>query len=123
MKIILFHERYFHVFKYSHLNSLIANFQNSAKFENIMIFIYQIGMVAWKMTLLTPEFPEGRDVIIISNDITSMIGSFGVREDLLFFVSNYLADCLIFIRTIYIFWTSYHCKYGNVLVFKKTETF
>ena len=112
-----------YAFKYHHLK-LIIWFQilkkNLWSLEiSWLLFIFQIGMVAWKMTLLTPEFPEGRDVIIISNDITSMIGSFGVREDLLFFVSNYLADCLIFIRTIYIFWTSYHCKYGNALVFKK----
>lgn len=41
-------------------------------------------MVAWKMTLKTPEYPEGRDIIIIANDITFKIGSFGPDEDLLF---------------------------------------
>ena len=41
-------------------------------------------MVAWKMTLKTPEFPKGRDIIVIGNDITFTIGSFGPREDLLF---------------------------------------
>ena len=40
------------------------------------------------MTLKTPEFPAGRDIIAIANDITHMIGSFGPREDLLFFVSG-----------------------------------
>ena len=44
----------------------------------------QIGMVAWKMTLKTPEFPCGRDVIVIANDITFKIGSFGPREDILY---------------------------------------
>ena len=43
-----------------------------------------IGMVAWKATLYTPEAPEGRKVIIIANDITVLIGSFGPEEDLLF---------------------------------------
>ncbi|ESN91710.1 hypothetical protein HELRODRAFT_70230, partial [Helobdella robusta] len=43
-----------------------------------------IGMVAWKMNLMTPEFPEGRDVIVIGNDITFQIGSFGPKEDVLF---------------------------------------
>uniref|UniRef100_A0A8W8JHP3 Acetyl-CoA carboxylase n=1 Tax=Magallana gigas TaxID=29159 RepID=A0A8W8JHP3_MAGGI len=44
----------------------------------------EIGMVAWQMTLKTPECPEGRDIIVISNDITYKIGSFGPAEDLLF---------------------------------------
>ena len=47
----------------------------------------QVGMVAWRMTLKTPEFPDGRDVIVIANDITHLIGSFGPREDQLFLVS------------------------------------
>ena len=41
-------------------------------------------MVAWKFTFMTPEYPEGRDVIIIGNDITFKIGSFGPEEDKLF---------------------------------------
>ncbi|XP_064618157.1 acetyl-CoA carboxylase-like isoform X2 [Liolophura sinensis] len=44
----------------------------------------EIGMVAWRMTFKTPEFPEGRDIIVIANDITFKIGSFGPQEDLLF---------------------------------------
>ena len=32
----------------------------------------------------TPEFPDGREIIVIGNDITFLIGSFGPREDLLF---------------------------------------
>ncbi|XP_064424983.1 acetyl-CoA carboxylase 1 isoform X2 [Latimeria chalumnae] len=44
----------------------------------------EIGMVAWKMTLKTPELPEGRDIIVIGNDITYKIGSFGPQEDLLY---------------------------------------
>mgnify|MGYP001081385929 CR=1 FL=1 len=61
-----------------------------------------IGMVAWRVTLNTPEclgatFPlsldtpavapepaAGRDVVIIANDITHMAGSFGPAEDALF---------------------------------------
>ena len=37
----------------------------------------------------TPEYPNGRDVIIIANDITYKIGSFGTEEDLLFEVHHY----------------------------------
>lgn len=50
-----------------------------------------LGMVAWKMTLKTVEFPNGRDVIVIANDITIEIGSFGPREDLLFKEASVLA--------------------------------
>lgn len=51
----------------------------------------QIGMVAWKMTLKTPEYPEGRDIIVIGNDITYKIGSFGPQEDVLFLRASELA--------------------------------
>ena len=34
--------------------------------------------------MLTPQYPQGRDIIVISNDITHQIGSFGPKEDLLF---------------------------------------
>ncbi|RLU22271.1 hypothetical protein DMN91_004549 [Ooceraea biroi] len=44
-----------------------------------------IGMIAWRLTLYTPEYPDGRDIILIANDLTFMIGSFGVREDLVFY--------------------------------------
>ncbi|XP_022251456.1 acetyl-CoA carboxylase isoform X2 [Limulus polyphemus] len=43
-----------------------------------------IGMVAWHMTLYTPECRTGRQVILICNDITHVIGSFGPKEDVLF---------------------------------------
>ncbi|QQP49798.1 Uncharacterized protein FKW44_010585, partial [Caligus rogercresseyi] len=45
-----------------------------------------IGMVAWKMTLKTPE-----DLIVIANDITHQIGSFGPKEDKLFYRASELA--------------------------------
>jgi len=50
-----------------------------------------IGMVAWKMCLKTVEYPQGRDIIVIANDITIEIGSFGPREDLLFKEASVLA--------------------------------
>lgn len=43
-----------------------------------------IGMVAWRCTMQTPEYPKGRDVVVIANDITHQAGSFGVKEDLFF---------------------------------------
>ncbi|XP_073990346.1 acetyl-CoA carboxylase isoform X3 [Rhodnius prolixus] len=50
-----------------------------------------VGMVAWKMKLFTPEYPDGRDIIVISNDITYLIGSFGPREDIVFLKASELA--------------------------------
>uniref|UniRef100_A0A060T7V3 ARAD1D05412p n=1 Tax=Blastobotrys adeninivorans TaxID=409370 RepID=A0A060T7V3_BLAAD len=40
-----------------------------------------VGMVAWKFTAKTPEYPRGRKFIVIANDITYKIGSFGPQED------------------------------------------
>ncbi|EGZ10121.1 hypothetical protein PHYSODRAFT_352612 [Phytophthora sojae] len=50
-----------------------------------------IGMVAWLLALYTPEFPDGRAIIIIANDITFKAGSFGTREDTLFDLASKLA--------------------------------
>ncbi|KAG0277801.1 acetyl-coenzyme-A carboxylase [Linnemannia exigua] len=49
------------------------------------------GMVAWIFTLRTPEYPEGRQIIVIANDITYNIGSFGPEEDLVFYKASELA--------------------------------
>ena len=43
-----------------------------------------IGMVGWIVTAKTPEYPRGRRFIIIANDITFKIGSFGPAEDAFF---------------------------------------
>ncbi|XP_023857626.1 acetyl-CoA carboxylase 2-like isoform X2 [Salvelinus sp. IW2-2015] len=51
----------------------------------------QVGMVAFRMRMKTPEYPEGRDIIVICNDITYMIGSFGPQEDQLFLRASELA--------------------------------
>lgn len=40
-----------------------------------------IGMVAWRATLRTPEYPDGREIVLIANDVTVQAGSFGVAED------------------------------------------
>ncbi|XP_048411956.1 acetyl-CoA carboxylase 2 isoform X2 [Stegostoma tigrinum] len=51
----------------------------------------EVGMVAWKMNLKTPEYPEGRDIVVICNDLTYKTGSFGPEEDLLFLRASQLA--------------------------------
>ncbi|KRZ57740.1 Acetyl-CoA carboxylase [Trichinella nativa] len=49
------------------------------------------GMVVWRLTLKTPEYVNGRDIILIANDMTHLIGSFGVEEDQLFYQASRLS--------------------------------
>lgn len=44
----------------------------------------KIGMVGFQVTAKTPEYPRGREFIIVANDITHKIGSFGPEEDVYF---------------------------------------
>jgi len=43
-----------------------------------------MGMVAWQLRLETPEFPQGRPLIVLANDVTWQAGSFGPLEDAFF---------------------------------------
>lgn len=56
-----------------------------------LCLLEQVGMVAFKMKLKTPEYPKGRDIVLICNDITHKIGSFGPEEDLVFLRASELA--------------------------------
>uniref|UniRef100_A0A7S3Z0L3 Acetyl-CoA carboxylase n=1 Tax=Lotharella globosa TaxID=91324 RepID=A0A7S3Z0L3_9EUKA len=47
-----------------------------------------IAMVAWQMSLRTPLYPKGRDIILIANEISTQAGSFGVLEDILFHLAS-----------------------------------
>lgn len=47
-----------------------------------------VGVVVWRCTLKTPEYPDGRDIIVIANDITFRSGSFGPAEDTLFYEAS-----------------------------------
>ncbi|KAF9682552.1 hypothetical protein SADUNF_Sadunf05G0120800 [Salix dunnii] len=49
------------------------------------------GMVAWFMEMLTPEFPLGRTILVVANDVTFKAGSFGQREDAFFLAVTDLA--------------------------------
>ncbi|XP_061865746.1 acetyl-CoA carboxylase 2 [Colius striatus] len=51
----------------------------------------EVGMVAFKMKLKTPEYPKGREIVLICNDITHQIGSFGPEEDVVFLRASELA--------------------------------
>ena len=52
------------------------------------------GMVAWRFTLYTPEYPSGRDIIVIGNDITHLLGVFGPAEDYVFQLASERARAL-----------------------------
>ncbi|ORX86109.1 acetyl-CoA carboxylase [Anaeromyces robustus] len=52
------------------------------------------GMVAWRLDCQTPEYPEGRSIIVIANDITYKIGSFGTEEDMVYYKASQLARSL-----------------------------
>lgn len=49
------------------------------------------GMVGWIITAKTPEYPRGRRFVMIANDITYQIGSFGPQEDKFFHKCTELA--------------------------------
>jgi acetyl-CoA carboxylase/biotin carboxylase 1 len=50
-----------------------------------------VGMVAWRIAICTPEYPQGRELILIANDVSFEGGSFGPREDALFKQASQLA--------------------------------
>jgi len=52
-----------------------------------------IGMVAWIIEYKSIEYPEGREIVIIANDISFQVGTFGVQEDNLYnAASRYARD-------------------------------
>lgn len=61
----------------------------------------ECGMVAWICNAKTLEYPQGRRFIIIANDITFQIGSFGPREDRFFNFATEMA-CKLGIPRIYV---------------------
>jgi hypothetical protein len=69
-----------------------------------------IGMVAWRLTLFTPEFAEGREIVVIANDITFDAGSFGTREDDFFhlcskYAREVCACCVVFSISLFSFFS------------------
>eukprot|EP00522_Entomoneis_paludosa_P016513 CAMPEP_0172450434 /NCGR_PEP_ID=MMETSP1065-20121228/8763_1 /TAXON_ID=265537 /ORGANISM="Amphiprora paludosa, Strain CCMP125" /LENGTH=2096 /DNA_ID=CAMNT_0013202215 /DNA_START=2922 /DNA_END=9212 /DNA_ORIENTATION=- len=50
-----------------------------------------VGMVGWVVSMKTPEYPEGREVVVISNDVTVQSGSFGVEEDEFYYKASVYA--------------------------------
>lgn len=72
-------------------NELVLDSQGNLVQMNRLPGDNEVGMVAFRMRMKTPEYPEGRDIIVICNDITHMIGSFGPQEDQLFLRASELA--------------------------------
>ncbi|KAI0594568.1 acetyl-CoA carboxylase [Biscogniauxia sp. FL1348] len=52
------------------------------------------GMVGWVINARTPEYPKGRKFVVVANDITYKIGSFGPKEDHFFNKCTELARSL-----------------------------
>lgn len=50
-----------------------------------------VGMIAWLVTMKTPEYPSGREIVLIANDITVQSGSFAVEEDEVYFKASEFA--------------------------------
>ncbi|XP_051514882.1 acetyl-CoA carboxylase 2-like isoform X2 [Myxocyprinus asiaticus] len=72
-------------------NELVLDSQGGLVQLNRLPGDNEVGMVAFRIKMKTPEYPEGRDIIVICNDITHMIGSFGPQEDQLFLRASELA--------------------------------
>jgi acetyl-CoA carboxylase/biotin carboxylase 1 len=51
----------------------------------------KIGMVGWLVKMKTPEYPEGREVVFVANDVTVQSGSFGVEEDEFYYKASQFA--------------------------------
>ena len=51
----------------------------------------KVGMLAWWVQLYTPEYPAGREIVLIANDITYQNGTFGPLEDRVFERASQLA--------------------------------
>ncbi|XP_076855025.1 acetyl-CoA carboxylase isoform X2 [Brachyhypopomus gauderio] len=72
-------------------NELVVDAQGRLVQVNQLPGDNQVGMVAFRMKMKTPEHPDGRDVVVICNDITYQMGSFGPQEDRLFLRASELA--------------------------------
>ncbi|KAJ3268627.1 acetyl-coenzyme-A carboxylase [Terramyces sp. JEL0728] len=70
---------------------LVLNSENELEESTRLPGSNNCGMVVFKMDLYTPEYPRGRQLIVIANDITYQTGSFGPLEDLVFLKGSQMA--------------------------------
>lgn len=59
---------------------LILQRDGSLQKQFRMVGTNKVGMLAWHVMMKTPEYPEGREIVVIANDVTFQSGSFGVAE-------------------------------------------
>lgn len=57
----------------------------------ILAFLFQVPWREHHQHGCLEECPEGRDIIVIGNDVTIKIGSFGRKDDRLFLKASELA--------------------------------
>ena len=69
-------------------DELVLNKENTLKREKRVPGSNKIGMLAWHIEMKTPHYPEGREAVIIANDVTVQSGSFGVLEDEFFYKAS-----------------------------------
>ncbi|WRT69229.1 uncharacterized protein IL334_006213 [Kwoniella shivajii] len=74
-----------------HASELVLDEHGALQEVNRPPGLNTFGMVAWVFTMKTPEYPKGRKVVVISNDITYQIGSFGPIEDDFFYKATQYA--------------------------------
>jgi len=67
---------------------LVLGADNKLQLQERPVGSNKIGMLAWVVNMKTPEFPNGRDVVLIANDVTVQSGSFGVAEDDFYFAAS-----------------------------------
>lgn len=69
-------------------DELVLNKDGTLKREKRFPGSNKVGMLAWHVNMKTPIYPDGREVVVIANDVTIQSGSFGVLEDDFFFKAS-----------------------------------
>jgi acetyl-CoA carboxylase / biotin carboxylase 1 len=70
---------------------LIENAKGELELGTRPIGTNKVGMVGWVVTMKSPEYPEGREAVVIANDVTVQSGSFGVEEDEFYYKASVYA--------------------------------
>jgi acetyl-CoA carboxylase/biotin carboxylase 1 len=73
---------------YFHAKELIEGKDGQLIIGSRPIATNKVGMVAWDVKMKTPEYPEGREVVLIANDVTVKSGSFSVAEDEVYYKAS-----------------------------------
>jgi len=74
-----------------HAQELIEDEDGNLVLGTRQIGTNKVGMVAWLVNMKTPEYPNGREVVFVANDVTVQSGSFGVPEDDVYYKASVYA--------------------------------